>query len=343
MEAAHVACAGLPSSRRSQRLLQAAESAARLAPEPYTQGILQLAMALVAYLEGRWKEARAFAEPAEAIFRDHCTGVAWEVDTARIFALWSLNYLGEIGELRRRWSKLMKDAKERGDMYMTGTIGTLGMAIVRLADDDLAPAEDELRQVSRLWSRQGFHIQHHNRVLASCLISLYRGDNAETWDRLEGLRPTYARSLLLRVQTIRVELYRFRARGALAASRVAGEPGRLVEEAAQTARKLERECFPVATAHALSIRAQIAASRGASAVARSLFERAIGAYRALDMSLFAAAAQRSLGRLLGGDEGHALVAEADRWMTSQGIRNPARMAALYSASAPVQNAARIKP
>ncbi len=144
MEAAHVACAGRPSSRRTARLLQAAESAARLAPEPYTQGILQLARAIVAYLEGRWKETRAFAEPAEAIFRDHCTGVAWEVDTARIFSLWSLNYLGEIGELRRRWSELMKDAKERGDMYMTGTLGTLMMAIVRLADDDLESAQDEL-------------------------------------------------------------------------------------------------------------------------------------------------------------------------------------------------------
>jgi len=334
MEAAHVACGGRPFSRRTAHLLQAAEFAARLAPEPYTQGMLQLARAISAYLEGRWKEARTFAEPAEAIFRDQCTGVAWEIDTARIFALWSLNYLGEIGELRRRWSELMRDAKERGDMYMTGTLGTLMMAIVRVADDDLESGQDELRQVSRLWSRQGFHIQHHNCVLASCLISLYRGDNAETWERLEMLRPTYARSLLLRVQTIRIELYRFRARGALAASRVADYPGRLVQEAVRTVRSLEREDFPAAAAHALSIRAQIAASRGASFAARSLFEGAICAYRELGMSLFAAATQRGLGSLLGGDEGMALVAEADQWMTSQGIRNPARMAALYVGPAP---------
>jgi len=228
----------------------------------------------------------------------------------------------------------MRDAKERGDMYMTGTLGTLMMAIVRVADDDLESGQDELRQVSRLWSRQGFHIQHHNCVLASCLISLYRGDNAETWERLEMLRPTYARSLLLRVQTIRIELYRFRARGALAASRVADYPGRLVQEAVRTVRSLEREDFPAAAAHALSIRAQIAASRGASFAARSLFEGAICAYRELGMSLFAAATQRGLGSLLGGDEGMALVAEADQWMTSQGIRNPARMAALYVGPAP---------
>jgi hypothetical protein len=52
------------------------------------------------------------------------------------------------------------------------------------------------------------------------------------------------------------------------------------------------------------------------------------------MSIFAAATRRHLGGLLGGDGGRALVAEADGWMTSQGIGNPARMAALYAAPGP---------
>ena len=211
----------------------------------------------MAHLECRWSDVRTYAEPAEAIFRDHCTGVAWEIDTARIFALWSLNFLGEIAELRRRWSDLVKDAKERGDMYMSGTLGTLMMAVVRLADDDLETGQHELEEVSRLWSHQGFHIQHHNRILASCLFNLYRSDNTQTWDLLESLRITYAKSLLLRVQTIRIELERFRAHGALAASCVVHNSGRLVREAEQAALRLDRERVPVATAHALSIRARL--------------------------------------------------------------------------------------
>ncbi len=43
----------------------------------------------------------------------------------------------------------------------------------------------------------------------------------------------------------------------------------------------------------------------------------------------AAAARRVRGRLLGGDAGRALVAQADQWMSSQGIRNPDRMTALF--------------
>ena len=45
------------------------------------------------------------------------------------------------------------------------------------------------------------------------------------------------------------------------------------------------------------------------------------------MGIYAALARRHLGKLVGGDEGHTLIARADDWMTGQGIKNPARMAA----------------
>ena len=51
------------------------------------------------------------------------------------------------------------------------------------------------------------------------------------------------------------------------------------------------------------------------------------AFEAVDMGLFAAAARRRLGTLLGGDAGRALIAQADAWMAAQEVRNPARMAA----------------
>ena len=52
------------------------------------------------------------------------------------------------------------------------------------------------------------------------------------------------------------------------------------------------------------------------------------------MSVFAAAARRSLGSLIGGDGGRTLVEAADESMTARGIRNPARMASLYVAVNP---------
>ena len=57
-------------------------------------------------------------------------------------------------------------------------------------------------------------------------------------------------------------------------------------------------------------------------------------FEACDMRLFAAAARRCLGQLVGGSEGRTLMACADTWMAGQGIRNPARMTALYAPGFP---------
>ena len=60
------------------------------------------------------------------------------------------------------------------------------------------------------------------------------------------------------------------------------------------------------------------------------------------MGLFAAAARRRLGGLLGGDEGRALIAQADAWMAGQEIRNPARMAACIAPGFPPEGLGRIR-
>ena len=331
MEAAHVACAGVKSRHQAAKLVGMAESVVREVAGPYTSGIILLTKGMIATLESRWQETRAYAEPAEAIFRDRCTGVAWEIDTARLFSLWSLMYLGEIAELQRRWPGLMKDAIERDDLYAISTLGTLLMAVVRLADDDPDEAEDDLSQTSKRWSRQGFHIQHHNQVLAECYISLYRADGRWAWARLSKLWPAYTGSLLLRIQVIRIELRRLRALAALTTANASDNPGPFLKSAAREARRLDAECIPEASAHARLIRGQGMATIGDFQGARPLLESAIRDYTRFGMSIFAAASRRRLGELLGGDDGRALVDEADGWMMSQGIRNPARMAALYAA------------
>ena len=48
------------------------------------------------------------------------------------------------------------------------------------------------------------------------------------------------------------------------------------------------------------------------------------------MSLYAAAARRCRGLIIGGAEGATLVSEADAWMRNEGIRNPERMTAMLA-------------
>jgi eukaryotic-like serine/threonine-protein kinase len=134
---------------------------------------------------------------------------------------------------------------------------------------------------------------------------------------------------MLRVQQIRVDVVQLRARSALAAAATAADPKSLLRIAQRDARRLEREGAPWAEALARLIRAGIATfDRDESATARLLGE-AITMLTAVDMYIFAESARRYLGKLLGGDEGRKLVAQADAWMGGQNVVNPARMAATF--------------
>jgi hypothetical protein len=61
-----------------------------------------------------------------------------------------------------------------------------------------------------------------------------------------------------------------------------------------------------------------------------LLREAAAGFDAADMALYAAAARRRLGALLGGDAGLALREAADSWMSSEKIRAPARFTAIFA-------------
>jgi hypothetical protein len=74
----------------------------------------------------------------------------------------------------------------------------------------------------------------------------------------------------------------------------------------------------------------LVAFRGDHALATTLFTEAAAGFDAADMLLDSAAARRSLGMLLGGADGRAMVTQADSWMSAQNIRNPVQMTAMLT-------------
>ena len=267
--------------------------------------MVALARGVSAYLEGQWTLAQPECDRAETIFRDRCTGVAWELDTAHAFALWGLSHQGAVAELSRRWPILLDRARARGDLYAVMNLSSYIMSIVRLAADDPDTADRELRQTMSQWSREGYHVQHNDALWAAVQIELYRGDGAAAWDLIDRSWPALRRSLLLRVQFIRTSMHFLRARAALAAavalrrSRPA-EARSLLAVARRAARRLDRERMPCPTAYARLIRGALAAIGGDSSRAVPLLTEAVACFEAVDMRLCAAAARRRLGELLGG-------------------------------------------
>jgi serine/threonine protein kinase len=328
LEAAHVSTAGPSAQRRTTQLLAAAEGAARQAGDPYGLASVTLARGLAASLAGEWRNAVNFCDEAEGSFRDYCTGVMWELSTAHRFTLWPLMFMGEVAEMARRLPVLLKEAQERDDLYAVTNLSLVVQSFVRLAADEPDRARRELGEVMAKWSQQGFHVQHMNRVYDESQIDLYEGRARPAWDRLTQNWPALVRSHLLHVQQVRIMMLHLRARSALAAT--GGDPNqdRLTLAAEGDSRALERERVAWALALAGLVRAGLARVRGDTKEASRLLREAAGRCDAVDMGICAQAARRFLGKLLGGDEGKRLVAEADAWMANQKIRRPDRMAAL---------------
>lgn len=319
LEIGQIAIAGGTARRRVERLLAKADALSRQLGDPRVDGSVRLSACIAACLQGRWKRAVELGGEAEAIFRQQCTGVAWELNTAQCFPLVGLYWMGQFAELSRRVPLLLEEARRRGNLYALNNAISFSVPIMAATDPE--EAERQLQQSIDKWSHEGFHVQHFYALQGQVMIHLYRGDGPAAWRYVTDQWPALAKSLLLRVQNIRITMHETRARCTLAAAGRGNAAG-LWQEAICDAEKLESEKMPWAGALAGLIRAAVAAARGENRRARMLLENAVAGFDAADMALYAACARRRLGELIGGDAGQALVSNADAWMLAQQIHDP---------------------
>jgi hypothetical protein len=291
---------------------------------------------VAAYLEGRWRASRVLSERAGTLLQEGCRGVSWELDNAHYYWLISLLYLGELKEFLRALPGLLKEARDRGDLFHVTNTRTRLSYVLRLAQDQPELARQELREAIGVWPQRGFFLQHWYEMYGQAESALYAGEARAAVEDLEGRWTVLRRSLLLHVQSVLINSLNLRARCVIAAAvetESAGEAARLLRIAEKDARRMEREHMPWGDALARLVRAGVAAARGERDRAASELESAEKALRDADMALHAAAAQRRRGELLGGAEGARLIEASGAWMTGQSIENPARMAAMLAPGA----------
>ena len=312
--------------RRATSLLETAEALGRRLDHPHALGMVTLAKGVSRFLAGDWPRAQEFCDLAEDTFRDHCTGVAWELDTARTISLWSLFFTGNVIQLKSRLPNLIREANERGNLYASTNFATLAGHLLWLADDDPIGARRELNAVVGKWSQEGYHIQHVTSEIARTQIDLYEGQALTARKRLIACWPALKGSLLLHgLEVVRIVMIALRARTTLAVASRDAEPEQLLREAERDAWLLERAKVTWSKALAKPILAAIAANRGDNQLAATLLDAAATACDSVNMRLVAMAARRRLGRLIGNDQGRTLVAAADDFMKEQGIQNSVRM------------------
>ena len=327
-EVSQAAARGGAEHERVAALMEKTDALARRAGNPHARGLAIWARGLSAYLLGHWKQAAELCERAAEILRDQCTGATWELTIANRFMLTSLLYLGDMVEVSRRVPQLLSAALDQGNLFAATDLRTR-LNVIWLAADDPDRARDEVIAAMTAWPRRGFHLQHYSSLVALAQIELYTGDYEVAWKHIEGQVKPLEKSLLLRIQGLRIDAMQMRARLALA-SAIGKQTERQLQLAEKLAEKIEHENMGYANPLATLVRAGVARRRGNEASAVTLLESAIRDFEASDMQLYATVARRRLGEMIGGDRGRELLAKTDRWMTRQMIKNPAKMANLLA-------------
>ena len=322
-EVGQTAARGGAARARVAGLLEKTEELAKRAGNPHSIGMAIWARGLSSYLLGRWKEAAEYCERGAEILRDQCTGVTWEITIANRFMLTSLLYLGEVVEVSRRVPQLLTAALEQGNLFAATDLRTRLNAIW-LAADDPDRARDEVIAAMTSWPREGFHLQHYTALVALTQIELYTGDYEVAWKHIEGQLKPLEKSMLLRIQGLRIDALQIRGRLAVASAFGENRSERL-KIAEGVAEMIAQEDVSYANPYASLIRAGVANKRGDDVTAATLLEKALKEFENADMKLYAVIIRHRLGKMIGGDRGRELVTEANEWMDRQQIKNPERV------------------
>jgi serine/threonine protein kinase len=322
-EACFSATKGEKGKERTERLVSRVERSARAIAEPHAIGMSMMARSMESYYLGLFRDSVQQADEAESIFRERCTGVSWEISTTSNYALCSLMYLGELGQLAQRVPLRLREAEEHGDLY-AGLDPVCRPGIMWLAADDPEAARRAVRQVMDRWSLQGFHFQHYLEMFAENQIDLYLGNWASAWRRSDERWPLMKSAFLLRIPFVKLEALHLIGRCALAAAAASGDVG-LVERAEQNAREIEKEKAPWAQPFAMALRAGVAALRGDRDGAAKILGIAARAFEKGDLHLYAKAAEHRRGTLTGSAGGAGITASADEWLRARGVKNVPRI------------------
>ncbi|HYH06335.1 MAG TPA: protein kinase [Thermoanaerobaculia bacterium] len=322
-EACFSSTRGEKAKTRTERLVSRVERSARDLNEPHVLGMSMLSRSMESYYLGLFRDAVQKADEAEAIFRERCTGVSWEISTTVNYALCSLMYLGELPQLAQRVPQRLREAEDHGDLY-AGLDPVCRPGILWLAADDPDAARRVVRQVMDRWSLHGFHFQHYLEMFAENQTDLYLGNWASAWRRSDERWPQLEAAFLLRIPFVKLEALHLTGRCALAAA-IGSRDRSLLARVERNARAIEKEKVAWALPFAMALRAGVASVRGEKERAVDVLSTAARAFEKAELMLYAKAADHRRGTLTGGAGGAAIVASAEEWMRDRGVRNVPRL------------------
>lgn len=306
--------------KRARVILDSVRQYDNEASEPRLRAFMHMSEGVLEYWACRLDRADEVLTKAERMFREETTGTSLELKTARQFHAFTMRHRGTWSKLRVAHEEYSADAERRGDRYVLTSMNRF-CSYLRLADDN--PPEARRMVADATWEppTNSFHAQHWYELEARSEIAIYDGTVHADLPALESMWDGLRRSLLLRLVSAKAVALWLRGRLTLAS----GGPD-ATKKATQIIGQLDKVDDPRARVGSALLGAALAtvSKDYGDAIAKLRAAEELG--HAHSMQLYAAAARRQLGALVGASEGAMLVATADTAMHAEGIVNPTRFA-----------------
>jgi serine/threonine protein kinase/tetratricopeptide (TPR) repeat protein len=331
------ALGGRRARSQADRLLELAGRIGADHPTPAAPGMLLQIRGLCAYFLGDCGQAEELFAAGDISAPGRDLAVRLTASLARLFRVENLRTLGRFKELTQVYQRYARQALDDGDEYFSVRLIFTGGLTSWVSADQPEEAQRELDRACELVNRRGraegnLFYQH----ISDAEIALYIGDVDRAWQ--SALQAELAmRRLGMQSVTVARTIVRF-LRGRAALARAHADP----QQRTRDLRVADRCAFLLrcdsrdhgSWAIAYQLRATAAALRGRTDAAAQLLRRAIAEYERLELGRQVAVSRLRLGRLLGGSDGAALVAQGSGWLRDQGAKNPLGMAREYASGWP---------
>ncbi len=317
-EACYLLTQGERGRRRARTLIAECGRIRDQHPVPYLEGWLHTANALVSYMGGDFVPAQELYARAEQIFFEQTVGRTWELNTVRLFQLFTLRHLGEIGRLRTLSTTYMRDARRRGDL-LTETSMRRVRNIAWLAEGQADAARLDLERAAWQPPQGTYHLQHYYELESRIELALFEDRGPQAIEQYADDFDRLASSLLVRIQIVRVISTWLRGRLALAAAEVGHDRDANLALARRCGKSIAREDARYSAVWSSLLAGGIAMQEGDEKGAAAALATAAEAARAQQMAHCQAAADYRRGLLIGGDTGAALVRAAEQSMRGKGV------------------------
>lgn len=305
------------------RLERMTSEALRLGAEISDAGVragIEVAVANTWINCGQWKRGREHHARSVELMRGQPKIDQAALDSAEFYSQLADYWSGDWLRPANVAPQLIEQGYSRERIWIAVVLSYCGM-MSWFSKDDPAGYERVLERAKTSWHR-GAEAQWPDFFICfgEVLCHLYRGQADRALPVLEESRVWLSRSLVRRAQLADMFTLQIQGMAALAALRAGGDRD-LIRVVRDSAKRLTRNQLAVAAAVRAPLEAGLALHAGDLLLGARHLRSAIAAFDACETSMYAAAARRRLGELLGGDEGKALLAESDAVMRAQRIVN----------------------